>query len=206
MTYLENHDHSTATFEAGGRNLWYRVQPYMIALATCSGAVMLANGQEFGRSQYLPESDDGLPKSQQRVNPRPLDWTEATDPTGQSIQSIYKSLLQLRQQNPGLRSPNFYPDNYNWQSYHFSPDGYGLDIDKQIVIYHRWGTSAVGQLERFIIVLNFSATQQTTNIPFPVSGVWVDLLNGNTPVQVANYWLYNYPVNSYWGCIFKLQA
>jgi pullulanase/glycogen debranching enzyme len=206
VTYLENHDHSTATFEAGGRNLWYRVQPYMIALATCSGAVMLANGQEFGRSQYLPESDDGLPKSQQRVNPRPLDWTEATDPTGQSIQSIYKSLLQLRQQNPGLRSPNFYPDNYNWQSYHFSPDGYGLDIDKQIVIYHRWGTSAVGQLERFIIVLNFSATQQTTNIPFPVSGVWVDLLNGNTPVQVANYWLYNYPVNSYWGCIFKLQA
>jgi pullulanase len=205
VTYLENHDHSTVTFQAGGRDLWYRAQPYMIALATCPGAVMLANGQEFGRSQYLPESDDGLPKSQQRVNPRPLDWTLAADPTGLTIQSRYQSLLQLRGQHPGLRSPNFYPDNYDWQWYHFSPDGYGLDIDKQVVIYHRWGAAADGRLERFIIVLNFSANQQFTNIPFPVSGGWIDLINGNAVAQVANCWLYNYPVNSYWGCVFQYQ-
>jgi 1,4-alpha-glucan branching enzyme len=48
VIYLENHDHSSITWVAGGRDRWYRVQPYLIALFTCPGAVMLRNGQEFG--------------------------------------------------------------------------------------------------------------------------------------------------------------
>jgi pullulanase/glycogen debranching enzyme len=206
VIYIENHDHSTATFEAGGREWWFRVQPYMIALATGAGAVLLANGQEFGRSQYLPENDGGLPPGQQRVNPRPLDWSQSTDGIGQTIYAKYQFLLQLRRNHAGLRTPNFYPDNYDQQWNHFSPDGYGLDVDKQVVIYHRWGPAAAGPLERFIVVLNFSAWPQTVNIPFPANGNWTDLLNGTPEVTVENYWLYNYSVNSYWGCIFYLQG
>jgi pullulanase len=202
VIYLENHDHSTITNCSGGRDLWYRVQPYMVALATSSGAVMLANGQEFGRSEYLPEDDSGLPKAQQRVNPRPLRWNEAADAIGTTIQGRYRFLLQLRSAHPGLRSPNFYPNDYDWQWYHFSPEGYGLGVDKQVIIYHRWGTSVAGQLERFMIVLNASAWTQYVNIPFPTNGTWIDLLNGSAPVQVSGYWQVNYPVNSYWGCIF----
>jgi hypothetical protein len=29
-------------------------------------------------------------------------------------------------------------------------------VEKQVVIYHRWGAAVDGGLERFIVVLNFS--------------------------------------------------
>jgi pullulanase len=204
VIYLENHDHSTVTLRAGGRNNWYRVQPYMIALATCPGAILLFNGQEFARSEYMPEpgTDANLPRPQQRVNSRPLRWAEATDSIGQSIRSRYEFLLQLRKNYPGLRSPAFYPDYYDSQWYRFSPEGYGLDFDKQVIIYHRWGNAADGQLERFMIALNFSGSTQYTDIPFPTNGAWSDLINSNQQVQVFNFRLTNYPINSNWGCVF----
>ncbi len=90
-------------------DLWYRVQPYMIALATCSGAVMLANGQEFGRSQYVPESDDGLPKISSASNPRPLDWTQAADPTGQTIQARYNPFYNSAGNTPHCAHPTSIP-------------------------------------------------------------------------------------------------
>ncbi len=206
VIYIENHDHTTITFQAGGRDWWFRVQPYMIALATCPGALLIANGQEFGRSQYLPEDDSNLPPSQGRVNPRPIDWTESTDNIGQTIQARYQFLFQLRQLHAGLRSPNFYPETYDQQLTHFQPDGYGIDVDKQVVIYHRWGAAAAGQTERFVIVLNFSAWPQAVDIPFPINGNWTDLLNASAANSVNNFWLSNYTVSSYWGCIFYIQG
>jgi pullulanase len=203
VLYLENHDHTTVTFLAGGREWWFRVQPYMIAMATCSGALLIGNGQEFGRSEFIPDSDT---PTQKRVAPRPLDWSQSTDPIGEKIESVYQFLFKLRKDHAGLRSPNFYPDTYDQQWNHFGPDGYGIDVDKQVVIYHRWGNSATGQLEHFIVVLNFSGSPQTVNVPFPMNGTWSDLLNSNTTYQVTNYWLNNFNVNSYWGCIFYLQA
>jgi hypothetical protein len=201
MIYIEDHDHSTVTNAAGGRNNWFRVQPYMIALATCSGGVMIHNGQEFATDYWFPE-----PNASGRVMSRPLDWTQAADATGVLAQSRYQSLLQLRNNHAGLRTPNFYPDYYDEQWFHFSPDGYGLNVDQQVIIYHRWGNSASGQLERFMVVLNFSWQTQYVAIPFPANGQWTDLLNGNATVTIGNYWLQNYPVNSYWGCIFYLQG
>jgi hypothetical protein len=201
MIYIEDHDHSTVTDAAGGRNNWFRVQPYMIALATCSGGVMIHNGQEFATDYWFPE-----PNASGRVMSRPLDWTQAADATGVLAQSRYQSLLQLRNNHAGLRTPNFYPDYYDEQWFHFSPDGYGLNVDQQVIIYHRWGNSASGQLERFMVVLNFSWQTQYVAIPFPANGQWTDLLNGNATVTIGNYWLQNYPVNSYWGCIFYLQG
>jgi pullulanase len=40
VMYLENHDHSSITWIAGGRDRCYRVQPYLIALFTCPGALL----------------------------------------------------------------------------------------------------------------------------------------------------------------------
>ena len=53
VVYIENHDHTTITFQAGGRDWWFRVQPHMIALPTWPSALLIANGQEFGRGQFL---------------------------------------------------------------------------------------------------------------------------------------------------------
>jgi len=56
----------------------------MIALATCSGAMLLANGQKFGRSQRFPEPG-GHNAKHPHVSPRPLDdLAQLHVPTGQS--------------------------------------------------------------------------------------------------------------------------
>jgi hypothetical protein len=118
----------------------------------------------------------------------------------------YQMLLGLRQAHAGLRSPSFYPDNYDLTWNQFSPEGFGINVGQQVVIFERWGPSAAGVNERFVIVLNFSWTQQNVNVPFPIDGVWTDLINGNAPVNVQNCMLYNYPINPYWGCLFYIQG
>jgi len=57
-------------------------------------------------------------------------------------------------------SPHFYPGDYEETPTHFNAQGYGANVDKDVVIYHRWGTGNGGQLERFIIVINASDYDQ----------------------------------------------
>ena len=80
-----------------------------------------------------------------------------------------------------------------------------MDVDKQVVIYHRWGPAAEGGLERFIVVLNFSGYDQYVDVPFSTNGAWQDLLNGGQ-VQVADYRLRNFRVSSNWGNVFCQKA
>ena len=201
VTYLENHDHSTITLSAGGRGLWYRLQPYIIALYTTPGAVMVANGQEFGRVEFLWENDGDKPANEKRVQPRPLRWAEADDGPGQALRDKYARLAKIRADHPGLRSSNFYPDFYDEAWAHFGPGGYGVDVDKQVVIYHRWGPAEDHRTERFIVLLNFSGYDQWVDLPFPTNGDWDDLLNGFR-VHVSDYWIRNFRVSSYWGHVF----
>jgi hypothetical protein len=202
VIYIENHDHGSVTCRVGGRNRWFKTQPYMIALATCAGAVMLHNGQEWGQFEDILEDDSNAPPQDARVQSRPLDWNEAIDPTGQRMEDCYRFLLEIRNDHPGLRSPNFYPDYYDQRWTSFSPEGYGLNVSSQTAIYHRWGNDDQGELERFIVVLNFTDNTQWINVPFPRNGNWTDLLNSNTVANVGNYWLPNYPIPSNWGCLF----
>lgn len=198
--YIENHDHSTLALRAGGRGQWFRTQPYAIALATCSGNVLVRNGQEFAQAEYLVEPGEAEPPN--RVQSRPLRWGESTDGIGTALKGIYTRLLHLRRAHPSLCSPNFYPNDYDEWWAHFSPEGYGIDVDKQVVIYHRWGDGADGVLERFIVVLNFSGATQFVDIPFPTNGEWTDLINGDAKFQVGNFRMRNFGVNSNWGCVF----
>ena len=163
---------------------------------------MLHNGQEWGQFEDIWEDDSNAPPADARVQARPLLWAEQADSFGATLQDRYRFLLSLRQQNAGLRTANFYPDYYDQQWTSFSPQGYGINESLQIVIYHRWGNDAAGNLERFMVVLNFGDNTQYVDIPFSSNGNWTDLLNGNAVVGVSNYWLYRYPVPSNWGCLF----
>jgi hypothetical protein len=78
---------------------------------------------------------------------------------------------------------------------------YGVDAEKGVAIYHRWGNAAAGRLERFIVVLNFSPDAQTVDIPFSGSGVWEDLLSGQT-VNVGGSWLGGAVIQSNWGRVY----
>jgi pullulanase len=198
--YLENHDHATITYELGSRDRWFKAQPYMIALATCSGTVLLHNGQEWGQLENLWEQDGNAPPAFKRVQSRPLTWAQRADADGVKLTALYSLLMQLRASHPALSSPNFYPDFYDSSWTRLSPDGYGIDEVRQVALYHRW---AGGDL--YMIVLNFSDWVQYVDVPFPQNGSWNDLLN-NSSATVANYRLYNFPVQSNWGCIFHFGS
>jgi glycosidase len=205
VNYIENHDHGSVTCRVGSRGRWFKVQPYLIALATCPGAILIHNGQEWGQYEDIWEDDSNAPAADARVQPRPLLWEEANDAIGAAFIPIHQMLLDLRASHPGLRSPNFYPSFYDQQWSSLSPDGYGIDVGRQIVIFHRWGNDATGTLERFIIVLNFNDFDQAASVPFPVNGTWTDLINGNQTVDVQNFWLTGYSIPSNWGSVFWIR-
>jgi 1,4-alpha-glucan branching enzyme len=200
-TYIENHDHAEIASNAGGRARWYRSQPHAIALLTSPGAVLMYSGQEFAEDYWMPEGYEET-ETLRRVVPRPKRWDQyAHDPTGNFMRWLYTKLIQIRREHPALRSPNFYPNHWNEALTRFNEQGYGVDTERGLVIYHRWGHNEQGQLDRFIIVLNFSAATQWVNIPFSDKGEWEDLLSG-WKIFVQDYWLRNQSIGSNWGHIF----
>lgn len=191
-------DHYLGTRLARSR---FKAQPYMIALATCSGTVLLHNGQEWGQFENLWENDAHAPAQFKRVQSRPLTWQQRADPIGQKLTSLYAFLMGLRTAHPALRSPNFYPNYYDASWTHFSPDGYGIDEALQVEIYHRWDGA-----DLYMIVLNFSDTIHYVNVPLPQNGTWIDLLNGTRSYIAINYQLANFAVQSNWGSILHFES
>ncbi len=201
--YLTNHDHAHVAWQAGARDdagalEWYRTQPYAIALLTAPGTPMIQNGQEFAEDYWLMENDQG---SGRRVKARPLHWDYPGDSIGAQVLALYRKLIGIRKAHPGLRSDNIHPDNWETWQKQFDPDGYGLDTNRQVMIFHRWGNDADGRLERFMIVLNFSSQTQMVDVPFAANGTWQDLLNDQT-VTVNDFRLINQAIESYWGRVY----
>lgn len=204
--YVSNHDHSHVAWQAGARDNrgafeWYRTQPYAIALFTAPGVPMLHAGDEFAEDHWIPEDDGGTGR---RVRQRPLRWQLSQDAVGASVLRLYRRLAAIRQQYPGLRSTNFYPDHWDAGQTTFNAAGFGVDTSRQLMLFHRWGQSATGGLQRFYIVLNFSSEPRWVRIPFPANGQWTDLLanfDGSWTVTVTDFHL-DLQVSSNWGHIF----
>lgn len=204
--YLSNHDHSHIAWQAGAReNLgamnWQKTQPYVISLFTSPATPMVQNGQEFGEDHWIMENDEGTGR---RVRPRPLRWKLDKDGIGTSLRRLYKRMAEIRLRYPGLRSPNFYPQYWDKGHAEFNSQGYGVDVSRQLVIYHRWGDDVHGNLQRFIIVLNFSDASQQVSVPFPENGEWIDLLSdysGTWKPRVQN-WRLDFVIGSSWGHVF----
>ena len=204
--YLSNHDHEQVAWRAGARNdagaeRWYRTQPWTIALMTGTSVPLIFNGQEFAEDHWIPENDQGTGR---RIRPRPLRWKMRDDKFGAPLFDLYRKLIAMRRAYPALRSRNFHPPTWeSWQT-RLDGDGFGVDTEKQVVIYHRWGQGDDGSLQRFIIALNFSEQSQSVTLPFPANGAWTDLLSGWTPV-VSNY-RFDVTIGSNWGHVFFRQG
>jgi hypothetical protein len=200
--YLTNHDHSHLAWQAGARTndgsrLWYTTQPLVIALFTFPGSPMIQNGQEFAEDYWVMEDDKG---SSRRVQPRPLRWSFANDSFGRPLRDLYKKMIKIRKDHPGLRSDNVYPVDWPKDQENFNALGYGVQRNTGIVIYHRWGDTGTGVVQRFMIVLNFSQVERIVTVPFSSDGVWEDLLSGWQPTVVGNR--LTFQVGSNWGHVF----
>jgi hypothetical protein len=159
------------------------------------------NGQEFAEDYWMPEGYEET-DTVHRVVPRSKRWNQyAHDETGNFGRWLYTKLIQIRHDHPALRSANFYPDHWEETWTRFNAQGYGVDTARGLVIYHRWGHDDQGQIERFIIVLNFSPATQWVDIPFSDNGEWEDLISG-WQVFPHDYWLRTQNIGSNWGHIF----
>ncbi|KAK5674495.1 hypothetical protein LTS10_012883 [Elasticomyces elasticus] len=172
--YLSNHDHASIAWKAGqsdasGGYRWYRTQPHVIALLTSPGTPLIPMGQEFAEDYWIPEDDH---HSGRRVRPRPLHWN-ANDPYRRGLLPTYKRLLALRNAHPALRSRNFHPSKWDGGMTQLDNNGFGVDVTRMLVIYHRWSDDGK---ELFYIALNFSDQDHMVELQFARDGVYQDVL------------------------------
>jgi 1,4-alpha-glucan branching enzyme len=182
--YLENHDHKAFALKASSnRDEWWRMQPYLIALYTCPGAVLVHNGQEYANSYDMPEDGDG------RVVSRPIEWASLGDSVGRSVSQLLTKLSQMRAGRPALRAPNFHPLTWDESRASRDGDGFGLDVGAQVAVFHRWTQIDATRVERVYVVLNFSDDPAGRTVPFKVAvpnQTWTDLLTGDTIASSGN--------------------
>ncbi len=179
--YLETHDHSQlivsagtagyGVFPPGDRSLYYKLQPFVIALYTAEGVPMLWQGQEFADNYNLPDSGDARIELR-----RDTHWEYFYDEYGSSLIRLYRILGNLRREYRCLRSRDSY--YYYLQS---------LQGGSQTLAYHRHAAAANGEPEEYaMVVLNFSDSDASIGLPFPKAGTWQEKIDGQIQVQVAS--------------------
>ena len=169
LQYIENHDHSRficnfATVSRGdelltegNRDLWYKVQPYLIGLMTGKGVPLLWQGQELCENYYVP--NQGLGRV---LMFRPVRWDYFYDAVGKRMIALVRKLVKLRRQNAQFRSTEHY--------FHNDYDQYQA---KGLLIYSRSSGGAFS-----LVALNFSDQDQTVPVVLPVGGNFKEELHG----------------------------
>lgn len=198
LQYIENHDHSrfvcnfgiihrdNELLKEGDRNLWYKVQPYLIGMLTAKGIPMLWQGQEFGENYYIPESGFG------RVMLfRPVRWDYFYDPIGKSVIFLVRKLIKLRRQQSQFRYGNHFFYNH-YERYH----------SKNVLLYSRY------QQDKFsLVALNFSDSEQSVPFWFPISGNYREELHEeNNLSSVPSHEEYWVTIPSNYGQIWTFKS
>jgi 1,4-alpha-glucan branching enzyme len=184
LQYVETHDHtrfiasfglepgSSGPLQFGNRDLCYKTQAYAIAVMTSAGIPMLFQGQEFGENYVIPDGGDGRTGIRRGIH-----WEYFYDENGQPLITLYRRLGKLRRAVPALRSRNFY--YYNTLS----------PLSDGVIIFSRTMVAAGGAPSQVAMVaINFSDTDRTVSIPFPIAGSYTELLDPNNhpaPISAA---------------------
>src|SRR3954452_23878435 len=91
-------------------------------------------------------------------------------PSTPKVPTQYRTLARLRLEHPALRSAHMYPAEWDERQTQFSPTGVGVDVARQVAIYHRRATLPGGDVENVVVALNFSDNEQWLSVPFPLTG------------------------------------
>jgi hypothetical protein len=99
-----------------------------------------------------------------------------------------------------LRTGDFYPAYWEeWQT-QFNPAGFGVDTDRNLAIFKRYGHLPSGEFHQFMVVLNFADYDQRVTVNFSDNGPWIDLLSGWTP-HIHDHRL-EFEIGASWGHVF----
>ncbi len=182
LQYLENHDHqrflcnfgtvpidqdpANALLQAGDRaGAWFKVQPYLIALLTCKGVPLLAEGQEFCEDYWIPDQGYG------RVMVyRPLHWEYFGDPIGQTMVGQVRRLLLLRRTRAEFTSGDYY----------FYNDDQTFNARGLLAFSRRTATACS------LVVVNLTGQDQSTLFAMPVGGAYTEQLSGGAGFNAAS--------------------
>ena len=171
--YLNSHDHSHLIWFAGtsgggplpsgDRDLFYRLQPFAVALYTCQGVPMLWEGEEFGDNYGLADAGPA------RINlRRDMNWEYFYDADGSPLIRLYRILGQLRASTPALRSRSSY--------FYYRQSLQGTSI----LAYSRDAAATATRPQQYaLVLLNFSASAGTISIPFRAAGLWVEKIDAD---------------------------
>lgn len=173
--YFESHDHSRFINRFGeeqlrdlldqpygNRSLFYKTQPYVIALYTCKGIPMLWHGQEFAENWSVPSGGLG-----RVLFSRPLHWEYFYDPLGKALIRLYRIMGTLRAKYRALQSRGFF---YYYNDPFHQRDG--------IIAYRRIAEAQGGDpAEDIVVILNFSDDEVDAWIPWPAAGSWKELID-----------------------------
>ena len=174
LQYIENHDHSrfVCNFRTlfrgnellgeGDRKLWYKVQPYLIALLTAKGIPMLWQGEEFGENYSIPEQGLG-----RVLMFRPVRWDYFYDPIGQDVIRLVRKLIRLRLQYAQFRHGQhyFYNDHARYQS-------------RNVMLFSRESGNRFS-----LIASNFGDHEQEVPFTFPYGGNYREELHGTHSLE-----------------------
>jgi 1,4-alpha-glucan branching enzyme len=172
LQYLETHDHErflcnfgvtnpdeagNPLFVEGDRNLWFMLQPYLIAILMSKGVPMLWQGEEFAENYSLPDFGAG------RVALlRALRWDFFYDPPGQSLVELVRKLLRLRRSRAQIRRGAYFFFN-DWQRYQ----------SRGVLLFARFDGPAYT-----LIAINVGNADQTVPFWFPIAGNYREELHG----------------------------
>ncbi len=152
----------------GNRDLWYKVQPYLIGIFAAKGIPMLWQGQEFGENYFIPEKGMG-----RVVMFRPVRWDYFYDPAGKRMVSLVRRLIKMRRSSQFQRGGHmFYNDPGRYQS-------------KGVLVFSREDERSFS-----LVALNFTDSDRTVEFQFPFSGDYREELHGldNLEDVVAGAW------------------
>jgi len=148
----------------GNRDLFYRMQPLIVALYTCQGVPMLWEGEEFVDDYQLP------PGGNARINlRRDMHWEYFYDDQGSPVIRLCRVLGALRAASPALRSRESY--------YYYAQSLVG----NSILAYHRHAPAASGAPQQYaMVVINFGQANGQISLPFPSAGVWTESVDAKS--------------------------
>jgi len=171
LQYIENHDHErflcnfgvsnpdeagNPLFLEGDRNLWYMLQPYLIAILMSKGLPMLWQGEEFGENYFLPDFGAG------RVALlRALRWDYFYDTPGQRLVQLMRKLLRIRRSRAQIRRGAYFFFN-DWQRYQ----------SRGVLLFARYDGPAYT-----LVAINVGDADQTVPFWFPIGGNYLEELH-----------------------------
>jgi len=202
LQYIENHDHqrficnfgivpidndpNNVLLQEGNRDVnWPKVQPYLIALLTAKGTPLLAEGQEFCENYWVPNVGYG-----RVMLYRPVRWNYFYDNDGQPIIRLVRKLTKIRAAGPQFTDGS-----------HFFYNNYDNFNSKGLLAFSRQQGNSFS-----LIVLNFTAQQQSTTFTFPISGNYTEQIEGTQNLSgVVTNAPQTLTIPSNYGCIWTIN-